>query len=115
MLGFRSPYEAAVDGDGELAAGADVDTLPERASGAAPDGARGGGGRGRDGAEALRDGEVRNHKVIGARHGDRLRDATAQRRSRPRGGGGAARGCRAGDGGAGVRRADLAQADLQHR
>lgn len=107
--------EAAVDGDGEFAAGADVDALPERAAGAASDGARGRGGGGRDGAEALRDGEVRYDQVVGARNGDRLRDAAAQRRSHPRRGGGATRGCRAGGGGAGVRRADLAQANLQHR
>lgn len=107
--------EAAVDGDGELAAGADVDALPERATGATADGARGGGSGGRDGTEALRDGEVRDHQVVGACHGDGFRDAATQRRSRPHRGGGTGGGCRAGGGSAGVRRANLAQADLQHR
>lgn len=36
--------EASVDGDGELAAGADVDALAERTARAPPDGSRGGGG-----------------------------------------------------------------------
>lgn len=107
--------EAAVNGDGELAAGADVDALAEGPAGAAADGARRGDGGVCDGAEALRHGEVRDDQVVGASHSHRLRGAASRRRGglRRRAAGRPSR--RARGGGPGVRRADLAQAYLEHR
>ena len=115
MFGFRGPYEAAVDGDRELAAGADVDALAEGAAGATANCAGRSNGGVCDGAETLRHGEVRDDQVVGARNRHRLRGAARRRRRGLCRGAAGSPGRRAGSGGAGVRRADLAQADLEHR
>lgn len=74
-----NPYQASVNGDGEVASDAEVDPITRTSSGATSDRPDGGGRRG-DGADALRHGKVGDLEVVGAGHRHRIQGRGRLRR-----------------------------------